>query len=161
MGDRICIMAGGQVAQIGAPLEVYARPATTFVATFLGSPAMNLLAATLSADRRALTVGSTTVSLPPSLVAAAAHAPAASVILGIRPEDLAPGGADGPLPAQVAAVEPLGADTILRLALPGVADEVLARVPRVSQARPGESLRLVFDTETAHLFDPVSQRRLH
>jgi multiple sugar transport system ATP-binding protein len=160
MGDRICIMAGGKVAQIGVPLEVYAKPATTFVATFLGSPAMNLVPARLVDDRTTLAIGDARLPVPEPLRAAASHAPSPDVLFGVRPEDLAPDGADAALPAGIVAVEPLGADTILRLKLSGVDAELLARVPRVSPARAGERVRLRFDVAAAHLFDPSTQHRL-
>ncbi|MCC7283253.1 MAG: ABC transporter ATP-binding protein, partial [Acetobacteraceae bacterium] len=111
MAGRICIMNRGRIAQTGAPLEVYRRPANTFVAGFLGSPPMNLLAA-LAANRQ-LRLGEATLAAPFPL----ADGP---VTLGIRPEDLlvAP---DGPLAGEVVSVEPLGAETILALRLPGLA----------------------------------------
>src|SRR6186713_594986 len=85
MGGRICIMDKGKVVQIGAPLEVYRRPANLFVAGFLGNPPMNLLETTIVDGRLAL--GPARLALPPPLAAAAAKA--ARLVFGIRPEDLA------------------------------------------------------------------------
>lgn len=64
------------------------------------------------------------------------------------------------LPALVTPVEPLGAETILRLKLPGVDGEVLARVPRVAQAVAGDHVGLSFDPAHTHLFDPINTTRL-
>ncbi|MEP6701633.1 MAG: sn-glycerol-3-phosphate ABC transporter ATP-binding protein UgpC [Betaproteobacteria bacterium] len=161
MGERICIMQGGKVAQIGAPLDVYLQPANTFVATFLGSPPMNLLPVTLEGEGGALArVGSTMLALQSPLAAAAARANRRDLLLGIRPEDLVVSAAGSGLEAQVALVEPLGAETMLRMRLPGLTDEVLVRVPRISRVTVGENVGLQFDPANAHLFDPSTTLRL-
>jgi multiple sugar transport system ATP-binding protein len=160
MGDRICIMHEGKVAQIGAPLEVYLRPANTFVATFLGSPSMNLLPVRLAGDGTAAELGSATLPLEGPLQSAARRAAGREVLLGVRPEDLVIGGQESTLAAEVTLVESLGAETILRLKLPGVAAEVLARVPRIASAVSGDRIGLRFDAAQAHLFDTVSRLRL-
>ena len=81
MGHRICIMSRGAAVQIGRPLEVYRRPADTFVARFLGNPPMNLLPA--RAEAGALRLGGLRFGLPDRLARVAGD-----VILGVRPEDL-------------------------------------------------------------------------
>jgi multiple sugar transport system ATP-binding protein len=160
MGQRICIMQGGRVAQVGAPLEVYARPADTFVATFLGSPPMNLLPASLESDGCRLRVGSATIPVDGPLAVLAARAAGAELLLGIRPEDVTlADGADG-LRGEVAAVELLGAESILRVRLAGIDAECLARVPRVASARTGDRLSIGIDPGRAHLFDRHTTRRL-
>ena len=161
MGDRICIMQGGRVAQIGAPLEVYQQPANTFVASFLGSPPMNLLPAVIGDDRKTACCGDSTLPLEGALRLVAQRAAARDVLLGVRPEDLVvtASGATA-LPAMVTLVEALGAETILRLKLPGVDCEVLVRVPRVAHAAAGDHVGLGFDPGHAHLFDPITTTRL-
>ncbi|HEY1325357.1 MAG TPA: ABC transporter ATP-binding protein [Casimicrobiaceae bacterium] len=159
MGDRICIMHDGAVVQIGAPLDVYLRPANTFVATFLGAPPMNLAPVRLSEDRRSLALGETRIPLDVALRDAAARAPSHDVLLGVRPENVAPADVDG-IPAQVALVEPLGAETILRLRVPGVDSEMMARMPGVPRLSSGERVRVRFDPHHVHFFDPVSTMRL-
>jgi multiple sugar transport system ATP-binding protein len=155
MGDRICIMNGGKVVQIGAPLEVYREPADTFVAAFLGSPPMNLIAARSNSD--SLHVGEAILPLRRTL-------PVENLIFGIRPEDIRiQSGIDEARPhalGEVLAVEPLGAETIVRLRLAGVAADVLARGPRTVSARVGERVPLAFDLAASHLFDPTTNRRL-
>jgi multiple sugar transport system ATP-binding protein len=150
MGDRICIMDHGRVAQIGAPLEVYHRPATTFVAGFLGSPPMNLLPATVADGR--VRLGAATLALK-------ARAPDGPVTLGVRPEDLVPA-PDGPLAGEVAAVEPLGAETILSVRLPGVERELMLRAGRTAPAGLGDRIALVAPDEAIHLFDAATGQRL-
>jgi multiple sugar transport system ATP-binding protein len=151
MGDRICIMNGGKVVQIGAPLEVYREPADTFVAAFLGSPPMNLIAARSNSD--SLHVGAATLPMhKPSLPE--------NLIFGIRPEDIRIDGASPHAHGEVLAVEPLGAETIVRLRLAGVPADVLARGPRTVNARVGERVPLAFDLAASHLFDPTTNRRI-
>ncbi len=160
MGDRICIMQGGNVAQIGAPLEVYAAPANTFVAAFLGSPAMNLMPATLGTDDDVLHVGTQALALSGALRAAAARSPARDVLFGIRPEDLHPGPGAASLQARVLDVEPLGAETIVRLLPDGIATEVLMRVPRTFAGNADEIATVAVDLDASHLFDPTTTRRI-
>jgi multiple sugar transport system ATP-binding protein len=152
MGDRICIMNGGKVAQIGAPLEVYRNPADTFVASFLGSPPTNLIPARYN---EVLHVGDAKLVLPRPVVE--------NPIFGIRPEDIRiQSGIDSPAHAygEVLAVEPLGAETILRVRLAGVAADVMVRGPRTLAAKVGERLPLAYDLAAAHLFDPATQKRI-
>ncbi|HJT60431.1 MAG TPA: sn-glycerol-3-phosphate ABC transporter ATP-binding protein UgpC [Burkholderiales bacterium] len=150
MGDRICIMNGGKVAQIGAPLEVYARPADMFVASFLGSPPTNLIPGNFSAS--VLHVGESALAVP--------RRGKEDVIFGIRPEDIRIDGSAPHLHGEVLAVEPLGAETLLRVRLAGVPNDVMVRGPRTVRAAVGERVPLVFDLAAAHLFDPTSQQRI-
>jgi multiple sugar transport system ATP-binding protein len=165
MGDRICIMNKGEVVQIGRPLEVYRSPADTFVARFLGSPPMNLLPATLkrSGENFALDVAGTTI--PVTGFEAGVLAPFAdkAVVAGIRPEDIYEAASQPgcmPVSTRVTAVEPLGAETLLILSLPGAGEECVARVGRDSVLRHGEAATLFFDAATLHLFDPQTTRAL-
>jgi multiple sugar transport system ATP-binding protein len=151
MGDRICIMNGGKVAQIGAPLEVYRNPADTFVASFLGSPPTNLIPARFNSQQ--LRVGEAEVGVPRG------SAPE-SVIFGIRPEDIRIDGAAPHAHGEVLAVEPLGAETILRVRLTAVPGEVMVRGPRTVSAKVGERVPLAYDIAAAHLFDPATQKRI-
>jgi len=150
MGDRICIMHGGKVAQIGAPLEVYRKPADTFVASFLGSPPTNLMPARFNGE--GLHVGEARLPFPK----AAVHDP----VFGIRPEDIRIDGASPHVHGEVLAVEPLGAETIVRVRLAGIPVDVLVRGPRSVNAKVGERVPLAYDLAAAHLFDPATQRRI-
>jgi multiple sugar transport system ATP-binding protein len=150
MGDRICIMHGGKVAQIGAPLEVYRNPADTFVASFLGSPPTNLIPARFNAE--ALHVGEAVLRFSTPAVQ--------NPIFGIRPEDIRIDGAAPHAHGEVLAVEPLGAETILRVRLAGVTGDVMVRGPRTVAAKVGERVPLAYDLAAAHLFDPTTQKRI-
>ena len=151
MGDRICIMNAGKVVQIGRPLDVYREPADTFVAAFLGSPPTNLLPARFDGDH--LAVGA-------SVVPFARRTAAEQVIFGVRPEDIRLDDAGAHARAEVVAVEPLGAETIVRFRLPGVAQDVLVRGPRTVTAKVGDIVPLAFDLHSVRLFDPATTRRI-
>ena len=161
MGTRICIMNGGRVVQTGRPLDVYRNPADTFVASFLGSPPMNLLPGRIEAGDGTATlhVAGSTVGLPPEL-----PVPPGDVIFGIRPEDLSDVPLSGPwvrqLATEVVAVEPLGAETLLLLRPAGQETEFIARVGRDSMAEAGQRLDAYFDVTAAHFFDPGTKRSL-
>jgi multiple sugar transport system ATP-binding protein len=154
MGDRICIMNGGKVVQIGAPLEVYRNPADTFVASFLGSPPTNLIPSRFDSD--ALQVGEAKLRME-------RKSPVENPVFGIRPEDIrVHSGLDAAphVHGEVLAVEPLGAETLLRVRLAGVAGDVMVRGPRTLSATVGERVPLAFDLAAAHLFHPDTQRRI-
>jgi multiple sugar transport system ATP-binding protein len=161
MGHRICIMDQGKVMQIGAPLEVYRNPVNTFVAKFLGSPPMNFLPVQTDsgADGYRFRLGGT--AWPADAWAAGAlGALGGDALIGIRPEDIfevSPRPGDArivPLPAAtVAAVEPLGAETLVVLTLEGMAQEVIARVGRETRLRVSDAATLMVDTVAMHVFD--------
>jgi sn-glycerol 3-phosphate transport system ATP-binding protein len=151
LADRLIVMNTGNVDQIGHPLDLYECPATAFVAGFIGSPAMNLLAGQI--DGSAVAIGDAVLPL-----AARGGAQARRVLVGLRPEhlDLAP---DGPLTLRVELLERLGADTILhgRLA-DGV--RMIARTAANFSPPLGDIARFAIRPEYIHLFDPDSGRRL-
>ncbi len=157
LADRIVVLNEGLVEQIGSPEDVYERPASTFVAAFMGAPPMNLLPARLVDGRAELILADDTRLLLP-------HAPAVGgeFWCGIRPEDLsvAPPGADGPglLHGRALAVEPLGPDTLVTVAAAN--QEVLARVPVRRVRAAGEAVTLALEPAKLHLFDRQSGRRL-
>jgi len=144
MADRIVVMRDGVVEQVGAPLQVYDRPANVFVAGFIGSPAMNLLAGIWRDG--AVRLGE--LVLPVSGPVRAG--PDRPVQLGVRPEHLAIA-ADGPLAVRVDVVEPTGADTLLICSLGERPLTALIR-GRTSVA-PGGALRLSPLPGALHVFD--------
>jgi len=152
MADKIVVMHDGIVEQIGAPLELYDRPANLFVAGFIGSPAMNFLKGHLQGGRFVTDDG---VTLP------VANAPAASdgkrIVYGVRPEHFILDDANG-LPAEVAVVEPTGSETQVFAKLGG-SDVVGVFRERVT-AEPGQQIRLMPDPQLVHLFDEQTGKRL-
>jgi ABC-type sugar transport system ATPase subunit len=159
MGERICIMNRGRIAQVGPPMEVYRNPADTFVAGFLASPPMNLLDARLHGEDP-LTVVSAGLSLQLLASDAVRRHRDHAVILGIRPEDIheqrfKP--SMQPLDLQVIAVEALGPEIILIGSPPGPGTpEIAARMSRDFQAPIGAIQRVYVDTDEIHLFDPTT-----
>ncbi len=179
MGDRIAVLNAGIIQQLGTPQELYDTPANLFVASFIGSPAMNFFKATLvrGTDTAAVRVtdGGQEWTLPlqgESLARAAGHATADGrpVIIGIRPEDFHMANGDGgaaTLAGEVDVAEHLGNEQLVYLKLPGsVAVEAVetqsstARLPASMVVHPRERLTLAVDTSKLHLFDPASTNRL-
>jgi multiple sugar transport system ATP-binding protein len=164
MGTRICVMNGGKVAQIGAPLDVYWQPADTFVARFLGAPPMNLFTLPVAADGER--IGDEAVGGPLSRWSEAARGPhlGREAIFGVRAEDLhldaaAAGAAGGRVRGRVFAVEPLGAETLLAIETEGGV-ECTARLPRDVTARPGELIELHFAASAGYLFDKATGKAI-
>jgi sn-glycerol 3-phosphate transport system ATP-binding protein len=152
LADRLIVMNEGRAEQIDTPLAVYERPASVFVAGFIGSPAMNLVPATVRAGMATLVTGTP--------VAPAPGADGTPVLLGIRPEHLAPSDAPGAIPVEVEAVELLGADAYAHGHLPGDRADFVVRLPGSTPPPPGARLTVRADPAFVHLFDPETGRRL-
>ena len=132
MADRIVLMNGGRIEQEGTPEDLYRRPATTFAASFIGTPPMNVLPLN--------------VLMPSS----------EECLAGIRPENLAIDGFG--VSARIVSAEYLGADTLVEADLTG--HIVLVRVAGQFAPRTGDEIRLRADTDHIHRFDRVSGRRI-
>jgi multiple sugar transport system ATP-binding protein len=158
LADRIAVLSAGRVMQYDTPEAIYHRPAAVFVAGFTGAPAMNLVPCTLRAGRADLGAG---VDLPLASAQAERAASAASLKLGVRPENLtlSPTGADDiALPAEVSLLEPLGAETLATLKIGGV--EMVARCPASFREPPGARVRVHVAPGHLHLFDAESGQAL-
>ena len=158
MGQRICVMNQGRVAQIGKPLDVYRAPADVFVARFLGNPPMNILQARVALlDGQAWAAPAGTSRLSLARWAGTALVDGAVVQIGIRPEELAlhEHQANDPsaLRGTVCAVEPLGAETLVAVDLDAGAGEVIARLHRDTPAKLGDSVSLTAPASALYLFD--------
>jgi ABC-type sugar transport system ATPase subunit len=168
MGDRICVMNQGEVAQIGRPTDIYRHPADLFVARFLGSPQMNLFQGTLTTENEdtILCQGPIRLNLGHRMSPSVAAHRGATVTAGVRPEDLYESPPPGfehriaPLAVRVVAVEPLGAETHLMLALATSGEELIARVGRETELRTGDQTTIFLDTSAIHLFDPLTTRTI-
>jgi multiple sugar transport system ATP-binding protein len=155
MADKIVVMRDGVVEQTGDPLELYDHPANTFVAGFIGSPAMNMIPGTARTTAGAPRVEfGDGVALPVPTDARADDGQ--RVLYGLRPEHCAIG-ATG-LPVEVVVVEPTGADTQLYCRFNG--QEVTATIDDRTNCRPGDRINLAPDLGRAHLFDAASGKRL-
>jgi multiple sugar transport system ATP-binding protein len=167
LADRVVVMNGGQIEQIGTPYEVYHAPKTRFVAGFIGSPGMNFLPCQLVANGSGLTVRlSETLSLPVPADRAdryRAHI-GREMVFGLRPEDLIekrgetlpPGHA--PFTVLIDVVEPMGMETMVYFIVDGV--EVCGRVNPAAAGNAGEMMPLVGDLNHMHLIDPRTDQVL-
>jgi ABC-type sugar transport system ATPase subunit len=164
MGDRIVVMNAGRVEQVGAPLELYDRPRTLFVAGFIGSPAMNLLRGRLAADGGRPTFepegGGFALPLPPPWAQRLAGSDGRPLVLGVRPEHIGveSAGAAPTVPVQLDAVEPMGHEIILH-GHAGASD-LTARIAPRPLPGPGAEVRLALDPERLHFFDPETRQAL-
>jgi multiple sugar transport system ATP-binding protein len=183
MGDRVAVMRDGRLEQVASPQELYDHPANMFVASFMGSPAMNLVRGRLSnGDGRVhLKLGPHTLHVPDTLLSghpALAGRVGEDIVVGIRPELLqlagtATGDSGWTLELPVALTEALGSDLIVHAELDAetvVAEDdldvdlevaegkslVTARLSPQSGVKPGRPVRLRVDMEHVHFFAPDS-----
>ncbi|MBB5688697.1 sn-glycerol-3-phosphate ABC transporter ATP-binding protein UgpC [Roseomonas alkaliterrae] len=153
LGDRLVVMHEGRAAQVGTPMEVWSRPADTYVASFIGSPAMNLLPASLAEGGAAARLADGTVWRFAD--GARPGGEGREVIVGIRPEHLVPNGAEG-LALAVELAEPLGSETVVH----GRLADGTALTARVPGAVVADSLRVAPEAAALHVFDAATGRRL-
>ena len=150
LAERIVVLNARQVEQIGTPMEIYARPASEFVARFVGSPSMNFLPVTVSAlDGLAVVRLGNGLDVATRIPGSAL--PAAPLRLGIRAEAIRADAA-GPLTGKIEVVERLGDRTHLHIRLADGAT-LVAEDRGSSTAAPGEEARFRIEAENAHLFD--------
>ncbi len=162
LGDRVAVLHEGRLQQVATPRGLYEQPANVFVAGFVGSPPMNLVAARVASDangRPALAVAGTRLALEAPLLAAAAKHAGATLTVGIRPESLALAapGADASLPARVEYVELLGHETLVHLR---IADDIhwIARTPGMAGFARDEAVGVSIAQNAFHLFAPDGTR---
>jgi multiple sugar transport system ATP-binding protein len=150
MADKIVVMQGGRIEQIGAPLELYDRPANIFVASFIGSPSMNMIDGVVQGG--AVLAGGATLPLPPGMTVAEGR----EVIYGVRPENLtvSPTGISG----TIAVVEPTGSETHVVIRIAG--RELVAVFRDRVTHRPGDAITLApREAAEVHIFDKSSGAR--
>ena len=156
LADRIVVMNGGLIQQVGTPMELYDEPANLFVAGFIGSPRMNFVTAAEAEPVRPGTGNQAGgLTLPGGV-----HwpAPAGTRTIGIRPEHLSLGATALPgLVAEVVVLERLGSDTNIFCDIPGIGP-LLARVPGNVDLAPGASITLSPDPDRLHFFDAAGHR---
>ncbi|WP_300585567.1 sn-glycerol-3-phosphate ABC transporter ATP-binding protein UgpC [Marivita sp.] len=155
MADKIVVLNGGNVEQIGSPLELYDQPQNLFVASFIGSPSMNLIKARVTAVENgsaALSLGNAVVTLP----ARAGLSAGQDVVVGIRPEHLQL--SDSGLEANVRVVEPTGPE--IHVIFQHSNQDLTAIFKERHALKPGQPVHLVLDLAQVHLFDGQSGTRL-
>ncbi|GAA0780657.1 sn-glycerol-3-phosphate import ATP-binding protein UgpC [Roseibium denhamense] len=157
LADRLVVLNGGVIEQIGSPISVYDKPASTFVASFIGSPAMNLLPVTVRDGGLALTNGS-------GLSGKNANG-ADSYTVGVRPEHfevVETASADAAVTADVTVnvLEPVGAESFLYASFGEGGPEIVVRVSSHAQYQPGQKLVLQAMPEDVHFFDADTGKRI-
>lgn len=152
LGSRIAVMKDGVLQQLGTPDDIYNRPANTYVATFIGSPTMNLVSG--HATTGAVQGFSITGAELPMPCAAAAGAP---TLMGLRPEHIALDDS-APWRGEVSVVEPTGADTFVVVRTE--AGEVTVRTPPQLRVAPGDRVGLKVQADHVNWFDAVSGQRV-
>ena len=158
LGDRIAVMRAGRLEQLGPPLEVYHRPATPFVAEFIGSPSINWFKAQLSHTDGGSRIRSEvfSIAVPESLAVPTAR----EVLLGVRPQDLERvDDADADLTGRVEVVELLGSSCLVHAVLEdGLRFRAL--LPEAATPSIGAPLPVRLPPERLHLFDPKTEQRI-
>jgi alpha-glucoside transport system ATP-binding protein len=154
LADRIVVLNNGRIEQVGAPLDLYERPANLFVAKFIGSPAMNILPAKIVG-----TGAKTTISLAQDGqvtldIATPESAKDTSVHFGVRPEDLTVATADKFLiEGKISIVEALGEVTLLYIDAASGGEPLIVKLPGTQAFKRGGTVRLTADPAKLHLFD--------
>ena len=148
LGSRIAVMKGGVVQQLGTPDDIYNRPANTYVATFIGSPTMNLLRGAATGGQFGIQGAALNLAPPAS---------ANEVLLGVRPEHLVMNDS-APWRGKVSVVEPTGPDTYV--VVDTAAGSVTLRTDAQTRVQPGDSVGLAVEPANAHWFDASSENRL-
>jgi|Deesub1362B_J571_1020462.scaffolds.fasta_scaffold00082_74 multiple sugar transport system ATP-binding protein len=152
LSDRIAILEGGVIQQCGTPEEVYLRPQNTFVAEFIGSPAMNIFETeVLSKEPLKVKFGDAVLEYP-----AIRDYKKDKVLVGIRPEDIFVTKEQGLMTAEVDIVEPEGS----RFSLDIILNEIKLRTFSNEHVKPGEKVYIRFNQQRVHLFDPDTGKRL-
>ena len=160
MADRIVVMNGGKIEQVGTPLELYDSPANVFVAGFIGSPSMNFLGGAI--ERHSGTAvfrsdGGFTLPLPPG---SASAREGQRVVYGVRPEhiEIAADSREVQFSLSIQVVEPMGSETVI---VAGHAAGMITVTHRGrGEYRPGGLIRLIVDPSLAHVFDRSSGQRI-
>ena len=153
LGQRMIVMNGGRAEQIGTPAAVYAKPATTFVASFIGSPPMNLMNGRVATDGNSFVLeNAAPIQLPFTHNAIAGH----DCILGLRPEHLLFGQPGLSMRAEL--VEALGADLLVHAS---IGDQTLVmRVPAATAVETGQQITAGFEDSSLHWFNSQTTQRI-
>ena len=168
MGDRLIVLKDGIVQQIGAPLEIYDRPANQFVASFIGSPPMNFISCSLvERDSHLFLTGEGFhIKLPADRIITLKELGAGNlpIVLGVRPESIFErhsyhGAVDGNvIKARVSILEPLGSEVLATCSF--AQQEIIVRLNPRTSAKSDEVIELILDMERATLFDPATKEAL-
>jgi multiple sugar transport system ATP-binding protein len=152
LADRIVVLSGGRVEQFAAPMDIYLRPATRFVATFVGSPRINLLPVELGQGANGQALATLPGGFRVQTSISTMGLPAGATTLGLRAEHVRVAAPDAGLCATAQVVERLGERTLVHAELDG-GTPIVAEDKGVSSVRAGDAIGLALDGAAAHLFD--------
>ena len=163
LADRVVVMNGGRIEQIGRPQDLYHRPKSRFVAGFIGSPAMNFLPARLQSNGDGLLLRlapELAFPVPPTHTARYQPSVGKDLILGLRPEHITEPRGEGREPRcefamTLDVIEPMGMETMVFFTVNGT--EVCARVEPSTASAPGQPMRLYANLNHMHLIDPATE----
>lgn len=154
LADRIVLLSGGYIEQVGTPLELYNNPVSLFVAKFIGSPAMNIMPATIrgGGSQTEIEVGAHSgVTVP---IATANSELGNKAYFGVRPEDfLLAEGDEYIVKGSIAFIESLGEATLLYVNSEGCTDHIIAKLPGTPVFERGQEIKLTVNAEKMHLFN--------
>ena len=158
LADRIVVLSAGHIEQVGAPLELYERPANLFVAQFIGSPAMNVIPSKITAAGETTTVELTGGRSCTLDIATPASDAGKQASFGVRPEDLRVSTSDDFLfEGTVAIVEALGEVTLLYIEGLVDGEPIIAKIPGIQDIHRGDKVHFTADRAKLHLFDAAGQ----
>ena len=158
MADRIAVLEGGDMQQVGTPEELYLTPANTFVATFIGTPSMNMMTGTIEGNE--IAIGHIRLPLPALQV----QPTSTSVVVGVRPENIqVVGEGQGDTRAAAAYVENFGSDKYIHANIDGLNDlgDFIIRTPNTLQIAAGNTFEMRFERDFIHLFDAETTMRIN
>ncbi|WP_347276720.1 sn-glycerol-3-phosphate ABC transporter ATP-binding protein UgpC [Pseudomonas syringae] len=152
LADKIVVLNGGQVEQVGSPRELYERPASLFVAGFLGSPRMNFLPVSLQAPGRSSLIDIPALGMKSLPFDSSNLTEDAQLTLGVRPEHITLNAANNGVGVTVSGVEYLGSEVYVHLAT-GASEPLICRCDAKAGWQVGDQVALQFDDSNLHLFD--------
>ena len=157
LADKIVIMKDGYIEQVGSPEEVFVHPCNVFVATFIGSPAMNLIPATVTTENGSPVLAAGTIRIPVPERKSGAVTPDQNVTIGVRPSDILLANGDDSTPsisATVEVTEYLGTEALLDIRVDE--HELIAQVPAAHRPGDDEQIRIRFNPAALHVFDTAT-----
>ena len=155
LATRIAVMRGGRIEQLDTPENIYNRPATLYVATFVGAPPMNLLAATVNAGRAVIEGTGIALAVPGLETMAEGR----RLVLGIRPEALGSSGEGVSLDARCEVAELTGPELVVTASVGG--QRLVAALPAATGIKMGEEISLYVQPSAIHVFDAETEKRLN
>ena len=161
MGDRITVMNKGQIQQVDTPHNLYHHPINKFVATFIGSPAMNIISGKLLKEGVELyfvTSEGIKLKIPEEKASALDSHCGKKVYLGVRPEDISLSGAENSFEAEIEVLEQMGNETFVYFSVEG--NQFISRMPSNTGLTPGSNKRFFVDMLKCHFFDEETGENL-